>query len=369
VTRVFAFADIAIGVHAADESHLRWLTEFLEPHFKASSTTVPPVCQIRVVEDARQYAAAVAAGAGVGAVDAFALDAGPLSLPRWRGAQGRLFDARRRLFYEIAGPALTVTIVSAPANREVRSALFGVLREVASNHTQRAGALLLHASAFAVGRRGVVVAGPKKAGKTTLLVHALRAGSHEYVSNDRISVTPGLSPRALGVPTVVRLRRRTLELFPAVAAGLAAWEWDYRLMPGEVAGCPGPTPASPSGARRVSHAHLCRVLGVRARAECEIGALVFPRITEEPGGFAVRRLVPAEVGAELERALFGVRPGRSTSDAFVLPGDPPAPDRAALAARCRSLADRVPGFECRLGIHAYDPPHAAADLMAAVLAE
>jgi hypothetical protein len=366
--QVFGFADIAIGVQAADAHQLRWLTEFLGPHFAPRPTAVPPVCHVEVVEDAHRYAAALAAGAGAGSVEAFAQDAGPVALPRWRGAPTRLFDGRRRLFYEIAASPLTVAIVSAPANREVRSALFGVLREVATNHAQRAGDVLLHASAFAIDGRGVVVAGPKKAGKTTLLVHALRAGSREYVANDRLLVAPGPSPRALGVPTVVRLRRGTLEQFPAVAEGLAASAHDHRWLPEEAPDRADPTPASPSGARRVGHAQLCRVLGVRSRAECEVAALVFPRITQAPGGFAVRRLAPAAVSAALEGALFGARAGRSTSAAFVLPDDPPPPDRAVIAARCRTLADRVPGFECQLGVHAYDSPGAADDLIRAVLA-
>src|SRR5262249_6982123 len=158
----------------------------------------------------------------------------------------------------------------------VRSALFSVVRELATNHAQRAGDLLLHASAFTIGRRGVVIAGPKKAGKTTMLVHALHRAAPEYVSNDRVLITAEASPRAVGVPTVVRLRRGTLDLFPVLAETLDASGYEHRLTLDEAANQPGLKSVSPSGARRVSHAQLCRVLAVGAQRETAIAALVFP---------------------------------------------------------------------------------------------
>src|SRR5262249_44554738 len=148
-------------------------------------------CRVRLVEDRARYEAALAAGPDEGACDAFVFDTRVVTLPRWRGAEMRLFDAKWQLFYDIDKPLLTVTITSAPGNRRVRSALVDVVREVTTNHAQCQGDLLLHASAFAIGRQGVIVGGPKRAGKTTLLVHALSADSVEYVSNDRVLVPPG----------------------------------------------------------------------------------------------------------------------------------------------------------------------------------
>jgi hypothetical protein len=366
VTRLFGFGRLAIRVEA-DDGHLRWLTELIGPYFEAKPDTALRACCVHLVEDTRRYNAALRAGPAGGAVDALALDAGPLTLPRWRGGETRLFDDRRSLFYDIdAVRRLTVTIVSAAGNRDVRSALFSVVRELATNHAQRAGDLLLHASAFAVDGRGVVIAGPKKAGKTTLLVHALHCGSPHYVSNDRVLVTAETSPRAIGVPTVVRLRRGTLDVFPALARSLDGAGYEHRLTIDEAAARSDARSASPSGARRVSHAQLCRVLDVGARSECGIAALVFPRITEDAGAFAVHPLSRDEVVARLAGALFGIRGGRSTSDAFVLPGAPPAPGRAELAARCRALADRVPGVECRVGADANARP-AGTELIAALL--
>ena len=363
---VFSFGDLGILVESVEQSHLAWLAEFLGPHFVARAEAAY-ACRVRLIEDHARYDEALAAGPGAGTLDAFALDSGVVSLPRWRGPETRLRDTQRDVFYEVAGHPRTITILSVSGNLKGRTALMRVVRELATNHAQCAGGLLLHASAFAAGGRGVIVGGPKEAGKTTALIHALHATAVEYVSNDRILIPPGPALRARGVPTIVKLRHGTFDLFPALAERVAATGYHHRLTIDEAAGRPAFAANELVDAPRLSPAQLCRLLAVSARAECEIAALVFPKVTGEPGVFTLRRLSPQETAARLEGAFFGVRPGRWTSDVFTLADEPPPPDRAALTARARALADRVPGFECRLGLNAYESPRAADDLVSALL--
>lgn len=363
--RVFSFGDLAILVESAERSHLVWLEEFLAPPFE-TRVAGAHACRVCLVEDRGRYEEAMAAGPDAGSLDAFALDTSVVSLPRWRGAAMRLFDVQREVFYEIAGPPLAITILSVPGNLKGRTALMRVVRELATNQAQRAGGLLLHASAFALGGRGVIVAGPKEGGKTALLIHALRAASVEYVSNDRFLVWPGSWPLGRGVPSIVKLRQGTLDLFPELAGKLAATGYYQRLTLEEAAGRPAAA-GQRSDPPRLSPAQLCRLLGVRARAECEIAVLVFPRVTSKPGAFGLELLSPAQVAVRLEAAFFGIRPGRWASEVFATGGELPAPDRAALAARGRALADHVRGLECRLGLNAYESAQAADDLVAALL--
>jgi hypothetical protein len=363
---VFAFGDLGIRVESTEGAHLAWLAEFLGPHFETAAEA-GYACRVCLVEDRDRYDAALAAGPAAGSLDAFALDGGVVGLPRWRGAETRLRDAQRDVFYDVTGAPLTITVLSVPGNLKARTALMRVVRELATNHAQRAGGLLLHASAFAAGGRGVIVAGPKEAGKTTLLIHALHAPTVEYVANDRIVVPPGAAGPARGVPTIVKLRPGTLGLFPAVAERVAASGYYQRLTIAEASVRPAIAAGRQTDEPRLSPAQLCRLLGVRARAGCEIGAVVFPRVTGEAGGFALRRLAAEEVAGRLEGAFFGARPARWTSDVFALADEPSPPDRDELVARGRALAARVPGFECRLGLDAYASPRAAGDLVAALL--
>ena len=374
MTRIVAFGDLRVLVEGVEGSHAAWLAEFLGPHFDVARPGAPvdrqdaagdAACRVRLIEDRSRYEAALAAGPSGGASDAFVFDTRIVTLPRWRGGELRLFDAKWQLFYEVGGPPLAVTIVSAPGNRRVRSAVVDVVRELTTNHAQRAGDVLLHASAFAVDGRGVIAGGPKRAGKTTLLVHALSEGSAEYVANDRVLVPAAGAPYARGVPTSVGLRRETLDLFPALAERVFAAGYEQLSTLDEAASAE--SRATRGRGRRLTPAQLCAALGVPARAGCAIASAVFPRVTGEPGAFSLRRLDPAETSLRLEGALFGVGQGRWTSDVFSLAGDPPPRARAALAAACRALADRVPGFECLLGLDAYVDAGARKELLAALL--
>lgn len=346
--------------------HLAWLAEFLEPHFTTASSG-PHKARVRLDEDARAWEAARALGPAGGDAALFAFDTALVRLPRWRGAPRRFLDTDRAVLYDVV-EGTDVTILSAPGNPRARSALMRVVRELATNHAQRTGGLLLHAAALAVGDAGIVVPGPKEAGKTTLLLHALQAAGARYVSNDRVLVWPERPARAHGVPTVVKLRRGTLDLFPVLAERLAATRYDTRLSLAEAAAPDAPTPTPGGAARSITPAQLRRLLDVRAQAACPVRVLVFPRRTNEPGEATARPLAPADVAARLREALFGVRTGRPVSDVFTLPADPPPPGAAALAARCDALAADVPGVECRLGLDARARPGAAGELLATLLA-
>jgi hypothetical protein len=321
-----------------------------------------------VIEDGHRHRAMLALGAESGALVAFTHDTRVVSLPRWRGAATRLLDERCGVFYDVGVDPGAVTIVSAPRNPRVRMALMRVVRELAVNRAQRTGGIVLHAAAFAAGGRGIVVAGPKCGGKTTLLLHALRTGSARYVSNDRVLVVCDRGRAvARGVPTIIALRRSTLDRFPAVAARLDGIPYHHRLTLAEAAALEAETAASRDDAGRLSPAQLCRVLDVAPLAEAEVSALLFPRITHEPGAFRTRRLSEGDTEALLGSAVFGATLGRWTSDVFTDPADPPAPDGDALRDRCRWLASRIPAFECRIGLDAHGPPRAADEMIASVL--
>ena len=366
---VLAFGGLRILAEAAP-GHLQWLEEFLGPPFERTDCHDEADWRVRLVEDRERYRHALSRGPADGTLEAFAFDAKVVGLPRWHteAAETSLFDASRGLLFEVTYPSRAVTLLTEPGNADGRIALMRILRELGINRAQRRGGLLLHAAAMAVGDRGIVITGPKGAGKTSLLIHALRARSARYVSNDRVVVTGAAGrPSATGVPTIVALRRGTLDLFPSLAARAAASGYAYRLTQGEALAA-GSRSADPGGKPdSLSPAQLCRLLDVPSLACSQIAAIVFPRVTGEPGTFALRRLTEAEVVEEIPDMLFGVRGGRYTSSLFVDPADPPPPDLDALTERCRNLASRLPCVECRLGLEAFDAPAAADDLIAAIL--
>ena len=358
---VFGFGEVRIRVDTEDDGHLRWLAEFLVPHFETTSDAEHD-CAVTMVEDDDRYRDTLARGPARGTADAFAFDTRVVRVARWPSAAGELryHDATAAAFYEVADGGRSIRLLTATDNPGRRKALMRVVREIATNRAQSRGGLLLHAAGLTVGGRAILVAGAKGSGKTTLLVHCLRLGSARYLANDRVMVARDRPIVARGVPTIVALRAGTLALFPALAGRLERARYDSSRRLDE----PPATSRPRQDKATISPAQLCRLLGVAPAAQAEIAAVVFPRITDEEPGLGLERLSEHEALARLiTQALFGVTSSRSSSEVFSLAHDGAGPSVAERHDRCRELAARVPAFECRLGTKAYESAETAEALV------
>ena len=365
--RVFAYDGLRVLVEAGDSRHLEWLEEFLTPAFDVVADVAADV-RVTVVEDTARFESLRDAGPSPDGreIEVFALDRQAIRLPHWRqaGPGTTVFDDRFGAFYEATPDRRHITILARAGEIAPRTSMMRIVRETVMNHTYRRGNLFLHAAGCAVDGRGVVVAGPSKAGKTTLLLQLLRQPGARYLANDRIRVRMApAAPELRGMPTIVTLRQGTVGMFPELAARLATRPYHHRLRIAEVAVLPPePAPSWRDGRIGVSPAQFCDAAGVSAIAEAPATALLFPRITGEPGDTIVRPLPPSVAAAQLAGALFGVRSWKKTSDLFSLPDDDAAPSRDALMALCSQFAEVVPCFECRLGNEAYAAPMTGAVL-------
>jgi len=80
-----------------------------------------------------------------------------------------------------------------------------------------AGALHLHAAALKIQKRGVLLLGDRRAGKTTQVCHILDRGIASFVSNDRVCLFP--DGNLAGLPVSVNLRLDTQRQFQAIHSG------------------------------------------------------------------------------------------------------------------------------------------------------
>ena len=366
------YGDLRVRV-LGDRGHLQWLEEFLTPHFGRRAGE--PDCQVFVNEDEEQFAALRLSGphADSGLLDCFALDSSVVRLPVWRASEGTttIFDEKFDVFYSLnADDPRTVTLITRRHNLGARVAMMRVVRELTMNHVQRIGGLFLHAAALAVRGRGVVIAGQRAAGKTTLLIHLLRHPGARYVSNDRALVSFHPATVALrGMPTIVTVRPRTLALFPSLRERLLASGYHPRLSLAEVAAAPLQTPR-PWGDQRfgLSPAQFRALLATEAVADCQLSTLLLPRITNQPGTVRLTELSPEVAAERLSLALFGAGSWRKSSDVFTVPDQPPPPDETELARRCSRLTSQVRCVECALGLEAYERAELAGELLDEVLA-
>jgi len=349
----FQFAGRAVRVEAAEEP-LAWLREFVAPHFTAGDTGAPDQT-IGLAIDAKEHARLAGQGPrepGL-ARACFTLDSGIASGHVWSAPDGAdvVFDEAMGAFYRRDPRENSVVeIVAARDGAETRLALLRTVREYAMLYAVRAGWVILHAAAVSVGEDAFVVAGPKRAGKTTLLLHALSTERAAYVANDRVALAAGPSGvTAHGLPTIVSVRKESAAWFPDLTARFARAGYHYGR---RMADRNGDHEAASTLSRPtwgLSPGQLCDVLGAPMRASARVAAVLFPRLGTPPESMTLEALDADQAWNAWQGSLLRTCPADGM---FTIgPGGAADPDGGADPAG--RLAALVPSFVCHLGPDAY----------------
>ena len=184
------------------------------------------------------------------------------------------------------------------------------IRELATIHCLRQGHLPVHAASFAIDRRACVLIGPKKSGKTTLLLSSLLARDATFMGNDRVMLQPvnGMT-LVRAMPTIIRIRARSLHMFPKLAQRQLRWRYDREYTCAEAEAIR--LNQRRDGTAQLSGAQLCRLTDAETTGPSPLASLVFPRLVTD---VSQSELIP--IGAdEAASALFqsivlGGRPHR-----------------------------------------------------------
>jgi len=246
--RTFGWSGVGIRVECHDSAHIRWLEEFLRPSFDAGFTG-PVDFTVRVVADDSEFKERSAAAPASEELIAFVLDTSLVRLPGRFSSPGRAcaFDTKYGVHYVAGCGRRKVRIVAPTSGHDVRAPLMRVVREIAANHSRSQGELFLHAACVANGARGVLIAGPKRAGKSTLLTHLLLGQGVSYVANDRVLASPpDRDPAFRGVPVIVCLREGLFDYFPDLRRELVRRWYRWELSLEEARARPDPPPRRPS---------------------------------------------------------------------------------------------------------------------------
>jgi hypothetical protein len=359
-----SYEGFSAEVRCADRSHLDWLEEFVSPHFETDDGGASHRL-VSLIFDEDRFDEIARRGPSGAHASAFVLDDAVVVLPVWKaeGSERVLFDEKYRVFYLVDGER--VTLLARKNRLNVRTPLMRVVREFAMNHAQRAGSFFLHASSFAVGERAVVIAGPKNAGKTTLLMYALQDPATRYLTNDRLLVSfDEAGFRLRGMPTILAVREGTFELFPELRSDVFGRGFHFRstLKEAEHGKSPSPRPWE-DGRLGLTPAQTCALLDRRPVAEARPGALLFPRITHREGSIELREIRGASAADRLLDSLFGAKHLGAVSEVFDLPGGSPERERSELRRLCLELTVAVDCFDCALGRGAYSGSHSAREFV------
>ncbi|WP_083100682.1 hypothetical protein [Pseudophaeobacter leonis] len=189
-------------------------------------------------------------------------------------------DALLGLLYVTLNHGQDIMIVSAAGSR-TRT---GVLRLIRSLWVLGHSAPILHGCVVAKQGRGIAIAGNKYAGKTTSLLNLCTTRGYNIVANDRamlVADTPGKRLKAVGVPTVVNIRRNTVKPFPNF----------HHLF----------------DASLYSVGDLAKALNVPITRDVEIGAVVFLSYLSTCDAPQTRRLSPDEAHQILATHLLSTK--------------------------------------------------------------
>jgi hypothetical protein len=368
VIRRFTYDGFTVRVASDDPTHLAWLEEFLSPAFSVADDGVAD-CEVRLRVDDGAYLETLHRGphASRDSLNCFALDNGMTRLPLWATphAERLLFDESSRVFYAQHDGAPFQVLVCA-GNRAARMALLRVVRELAMTAVRARHRLVLHGAAVLRRHRGLIIAGPKRAGKTSLLIHLLQQSGTHYVSNDRVVVDlHAPTPTLRGMPTLVTVRPSTLDLFPPLAGHLLERPYDHRYCLREA-----PPPGTQASAVRsdeqplnLTPAQFCALMANAPRNGGPLKALLFPHVSDACTGFEIRALSPATAAERLDGARFGMGSGYATSEVFALNTHRAHIDAADDTTACAALAARIPSFDCTIGRDAYRVPLPIDDLV------
>jgi hypothetical protein len=363
-SRVFRFSDIAIRVITSRTDDMRWLEEFVSPALRPG-VRGPVDATIHHVVDRDRWEEIRAGGPTPhhARVECFFLDTQVVRYPLWRSSRGETVvrDEEFDVFYVVNRRTRTVEIVADGRDRVARLSLMRVLREIASSIGHRPRRLVTHGAAVRVGSRGVVIAGNKNSGKTTLLMHALRQRDAAYLSNDRVLIDPTpTTPRVFGIPTIVSVRYGTLRQFPAVAKRLRARAYRPALRLSECSRIA--TRSAPwRGRYTMSPRQLRALFRVSASDSIPLTAFLLPRVTKERGTIEFSPLSPTRAARAVRNSLFRAGSARKAGGLFNWFGRDGGASSIAIERACERVATHVPCYIAHLGRDAYRLPSTWAD--------
>lgn len=371
--RSFHHAGTVVGVDCDEPGHLAWLEEFLGPQFRSGDCATPHL-RVGLEADRTAFSRMNRARAlpDGKAFDCFVMDDRVAELAAWiEDDDCRVaWDQELRVFYIVDRNRRAVRVLCRPEELAPRQGLMRIVREVALRQAWRRGELILHAAALALGDKGILVAGPKSSGKSTLLIHLLSGGPARYVSNDRVVLrthrgAPGV---VFGVPTIVALREGTTGFFPWLRERQRARRYRHchTIAESEHAEVPAHLAESIVTQPSLTPRQFCELVGVPSAARATLAAIVFPRRAADAsdGGIVLRELAPDKAAQRLHESLFGPQ-GAIPGGAFLADIVPCIPSRPRGLAELRQLVSGTRCFDCRLGPDAYARSDAA-DLLQAI---
>ena len=344
-------AGMRIGLRVPSSADVSWLAENLYPGFDLVEIDEPDwLIEVLIDPETHNQLLIRRDQSLARPSTCFGFDGHPGEIFSWDCDPGMFHDDELGLFYCSDIEHRRIVVLADVARDSIRIALLRLVREIATDHLLMLGWLPFHAAAFADKGRGILVVGPKRAGKTSLLLHALEAPSSHPISNDRAVIGPlrGGQLRLEGLPTVVRIREGTTELLGRQNMA-RAHDWRARNTLDQVE-CHEPRNNAmlPSIALSLSPHQFHHLVDRCPIAGVALSVIIFPKIDTTIKGISFRRLPLLEA---TERLACNRLPSGLSPLLHHLAG---ASDGQCAETMSEHNLTNYPSLECVLGQHAFE---------------
>jgi hypothetical protein len=344
--QVLDCATVIVELTSDDAAVTEFVVEYFDPWFRPTHRAAEWFVRVTTAESAyREMQRSMPPDASP--QPCFAHDQEVLSMPAWSsGNEIHVSDAERSCFLTMRPGRIDV--IAGARTRRWRFTLLWVLQEIAATRLRQTH-VDVHSASIESRDRGLLIAGPKGAGKTTLSFYLMRSRNCRSIANDR-SFVGGDEPAVFGMPTAVKIRPPILARFPELRNGLPPVARPYLYTRAELeTAAPSEEPVD-SVDFALTPNQLAQRLGAGTRAAAPLGAVVFPQVHADEATWAVERMQVADAVEGIYANLYGAATrDRPTTFFEELGGGHRHPSPQLVAA----IAARVPAYRVRLGRAAY----------------
>ena len=346
--------ELVISLEGLNAEDAQWVSECLCPWFLvAVGRQVDWRVSVNIDPSAYKSVSTAGPAAGGRLRRVFSFQSQDWDYPEWCNDPLTVQDPELELFYRFFPRRAYIEIVSFKYRTSLRVALLRIVREIASHYLEYQGQTQFHAAALSYKGKGFLVCGPRRAGKTSFITHALLDPASRYIANDRAIINYDVARDSFivsGMPTLVTIREGTTNFFSGLALS-KFYHWRARMTLAESLVLPEPEPGAEKSAKLVlSPAQYHHLLGIHPVVEAPLWVMLFPRVDTAYRGSRLIPLCSSDIAMRLKSEMLML-------DSDVLTGIWPS-DRGVALTRdlVTALSTRCTGYECVLGSGAYDYP-------------
>lgn len=350
---------LTIRVRSHEASDMTWIKEFFSPQFEVTSALIHD-CEVDFLRDDAYFKnLSDKKPALKQEVNGFFLRKKMTKFLQWQSLEDKeiVFDPEFNVFYILSLTKKNVMIV-AHTRKSIgsRTALMRVIREFSMNHARTCGGHFVHSSAFSLDGKGMIIAGPKNAGKTSLLIYLLQNLPSRFITNDRVLISLNQYKfRLLGMPSVITVSKDTFAMFPQLESAFAKHRFHHRYTIDEILEENILPYKKETQIFTFSPGQFCTLLKAIPSPGSPLSAVLFPKVSKTKEKMSLKILAPQEASEKLKTAeliktalpsqsIFNINTHKSYSPKNKL-------DYEEFTAR---LASQIPCYDCILGPPTYE---------------